>query len=450
MAAPRILIVSDSLGTPTHGRGILNYTAGLLGAIRLNALSATLLVERPKSYRLQTGLPEFKGVSETTARATRLAAIHGYLSGAPVHNALRGKNKLRRLGFKIRRTLRKIAIRARLQGLPRSAAKPEIVRNSGPARSFRSAYLDMVESFAVVNRVYTGSLLRSSYDLSPPLIDATDFDLVLVDTPHFIQVKRHEKARVALVIHDLIPVFEWDTPEWRNLFLKKLFVSLEQATHLIFVSETTRSEFNEIFPDYSGLPSTIISPTIRLDLLAASGADRRQPSGEKPTFLSIVSDEPRKNIGFLIEAFTLLKDAANLVIIGRVDPSPYVGLTGSLLANIRFAGYVSDREKVALLRAADGMIFASTTEGFGIPIVEGTLFGLPVFCSDLPVFRECTNNLAKYFDPFVPEELVALIRDFLAHSEQRQSNVAALREYCVSAYGVDTAAAKLKALLPTV
>jgi glycosyltransferase involved in cell wall biosynthesis len=451
MAAPKILIVSDSLGTPIHGRGILNYTAGLLGAIRTTALSVTLLVERPKSYKLETDRPELEGISEKASHAIRVAAIHGFLSAGSVNYSLRGKNKLKRLALQIQRGLRKLWMKTGI--VSTSLGKPlksETVRNLGLVQS--SGHLEMVDNFALTKRVYTEALLRASYDLSPRIIDATEFEVILIDTPHFLSLKRAEKASVAVVIHDLIPLFEVGTSGWRTVFAKKLLVSLRQATHLIFVSETTRSQFNEMFPNYAGLPWAIISPTIRRELIKASDMAARETrsmkSGQKPTFVSIVSDEPRKNIRFLIEAFTSLQDIADLVIMGRVDQKRYADPGTPLPANIRFAGYVSERAKIAQLRAADGMIFASTMEGFGIPIVEGALFGLPVFCSDLPVFRECTNGKAKYFDPFVPEELVTLVREFLEQPELGRSNVAALREYCLANYSHEAAAAKLKILLP--
>jgi glycosyltransferase involved in cell wall biosynthesis len=454
MAAPKILIVSDSLGTPIPGRGILNYTAGLLGAIRTTALSVTLLVERPKSYKLETDRPELEGISEKASHAIRVAAIHGFLSAGSVHYSFRGKNKLKRLALQVQRGLRKLWMATGIVSAGFSSpSKPEAVRNLGLVQSSGGHdHLDMVENFALAKRVYTEGMLRASYDLSPRIIDATEFEVILMDAPHFLSLKRAEKTPVVVVIHDLIPLFDLGPSGWRTVFAKKLLVSLRQATHLIFVSDATRSQFNEMFPNYAGLPWAIISPTIRRELIKASDMAARETrsmkSGQKPTFVSIVSDEPRKNIRFLIEAFTSLQDIADLVIMGRVDQKRYADPGTPLPANIRFAGYVSERAKIAQLRAADGMIFASTMEGFGIPIVEGALFGLPVFCSDLPVFRECTNGKAKYFDPFVPEELVTLVREFLEQPELGRSNVAALREYCLANYSHEAAAAKLKILLP--
>jgi len=48
---------------------------------------------------------------------------------------------------------------------------------------------------------------------------------------------------------------------------------------------------------------------------------------------------------------------------------------------------------------ADALIFPSKEEGFGIPIIEAGFSGIPVFCSDLPVFRELGHDDVSYFNP---------------------------------------------------
>jgi glycosyltransferase involved in cell wall biosynthesis len=40
----------------------------------------------------------------------------------------------------------------------------------------------------------------------------------------------------------------------------------------------------------------------------------------------------------------------------------------------------------------------SSTEGFGLPIVEGLFCGSCVVCSDIPAFREIGGDACHYFD----------------------------------------------------
>jgi glycosyltransferase involved in cell wall biosynthesis len=47
---------------------------------------------------------------------------------------------------------------------------------------------------------------------------------------------------------------------------------------------------------------------------------------------------------------------------------------------------------------ADALFFPSVQEGFGIPILEAGLAGVPVFCSDIPPFRHVGGDDLTYFD----------------------------------------------------
>jgi glycosyltransferase involved in cell wall biosynthesis len=49
----------------------------------------------------------------------------------------------------------------------------------------------------------------------------------------------------------------------------------------------------------------------------------------------------------------------------------------------------------------------SRSEGFGIPIVEAGLAGIPIFCSDIAPFRETAGDAALYLDSAVPPAATA-------------------------------------------
>ena len=67
-----------------------------------------------------------------------------------------------------------------------------------------------------------------------------------------------------------------------------------------------------------------------------------------------------------------------------------------------------------LYRAADLMLFPSAQEGFGIPLLEAGAVNLPLFCADIPPFREIAGTRAEYFgldDP--PAALAERIARFM-------------------------------------
>src|SRR3989304_1468327 len=65
----------------------------------------------------------------------------------------------------------------------------------------------------------------------------------------------------------------------------------------------------------------------------------------------------------------------------------------SVSAHVPFLGAgdaspLDDQTVAELFDLADALLFTSRAEGFGIPILEAGLARLPVFCTDIPPFRE--------------------------------------------------------------
>lgn len=78
---------------------------------------------------------------------------------------------------------------------------------------------------------------------------------------------------------------------------------------------------------------------------------------------------------------------------------------------VRFPGFVSDAQLVALRRNACAIVFPSLYEGFGLPVAEAMAAGVPVACSDRTALAEVAGGAALTFDPRKPEEIAqALVR----------------------------------------
>ena len=57
----------------------------------------------------------------------------------------------------------------------------------------------------------------------------------------------------------------------------------------------------------------------------------------------------------------------------------------------------------ALYSTAQGLIFPSTAEGFGLPVIEGMSMGCPVFTSNRAPMIDIGGSAARYFDPMDPK-----------------------------------------------
>jgi glycosyltransferase involved in cell wall biosynthesis len=142
--------------------------------------------------------------------------------------------------------------------------------------------------------------------------------------------------------------------------------------------------------------------------------DQHDLSG-KPYLLLVASLSPHKNIQRVAAAVRLMRTLPTILVAGDA-PNRRVFRNdgpGNLPAHMRVLGYVSDAELRALYEQAAGLIFPSTYEGFGLPILEAMQCGCPVLSAEAASLPEVAGNAALYFDPLDPRDLAEKLEAFL-------------------------------------
>ena len=71
---------------------------------------------------------------------------------------------------------------------------------------------------------------------------------------------------------------------------------------------------------------------------------------------------------------------------------------------------------LVLYATAKAMIFPSTSESFGLPLVEATQLGLPILAPELDYVRDVCSP-AHTFDPASPVSIARAVKRFLAVPE---------------------------------
>lgn len=136
-------------------------------------------------------------------------------------------------------------------------------------------------------------------------------------------------------------------------------------------------------------------------------------------YLAVGTIEPRKNHQYLLDAFDSLWAKGGdmtLCCVGKCgwkNEDVLLRIRKHKLygKNLFLWNDLNDDELGFCYQNAQMLLFASHAEGFGLPIIEGLNFGLPVMASDIPVHREVGKNNIKYFDLSDANDLVIKIEN---------------------------------------
>ena len=212
-----------------------------------------------------------------------------------------------------------------------------------------------------------------------------------------------------------------DTHGWRRAALRLFWFSLpmRSASIATTISDASRQDLLEL---------TNCSPDkICVVPIAISEKFRYRPKRfekECPRILQI-GTAPNKNVPRLVEA--LRGQACKLAILGPLSRELGAvlrenGIDFEHLQHLPLDDVVSEYEK------ADIVAFASTHEGFGMPIIEANAVGRPVICGNRASMPEVARDAACIVDPYDVDEIRAGIDRIISDDRYREVLVERGRE----------------------
>jgi glycosyltransferase involved in cell wall biosynthesis len=139
---------------------------------------------------------------------------------------------------------------------------------------------------------------------------------------------------------------------------------------------------------------------------------------KQPYLLSVATQEPRKNVDLLLRAYIDLKRAGVLSEHRLVLAGPAGWKNKSLQQRLReanahglvLAGYVPDESMPMLYAGADALVFPSSYEGFGMPVLEARACGARVVTTDIPELREAGDEYVIYVEPTLDGIKAGIVR----------------------------------------
>ena len=207
-----------------------------------------------------------------------------------------------------------------------------------------------------------------------------------------------------------------------------------RATRIATVSEFSKKD---IVTTYAISPSKIdvVYDGAHSDYRPIASVDKariqKEYSEGNPYFIFIGTISKRKNLTNTLLAFDLFKttDTRNTKFLvvgsrfwwGEELEQAYTGMKHK--DDVIFIGRAEANVLAQLLGAAEGLLYVSLFEGFGIPILEAFHAEIPVISSDCTSIPEVAGDAAILVNPNNPNEIASAMTDIQSKPELAQELV---------------------------
>jgi glycosyltransferase involved in cell wall biosynthesis len=214
-------------------------------------------------------------------------------------------------------------------------------------------------------------------------------------------------------------------------------LACEKADKIIAISECTKRDIVSFFhiPEekikviYQSCHQ-IFKEEIPEEVKQATSEKYQLPS----TFLLYVgSIEPRKNLLLAVKALKKLPENIHLVAIGKSTPYQskviaYARKSG-LESRLHLKNSFPFEDLPIIYRLSSLFLYPSFFEGFGIPIVEALMSGVPVIAAKGSCLEEAGGPGSIYIDPENETELAGKIVEVLGDKSMAQEMIEAGKKY---------------------
>ena len=279
--------------------------------------------------------------------------------------------------------------------------------------AIRSAMPEDIECVVAQSRFLSRGLFRRIYSAVEAVGRQGDVNHITGDV-HFLAALLSRRKTI-LTIHDcgkLDQLSGLRKSIYRSLWFE---APIRHATVITTISEASRQEilrrFNcaedKVRVVYDCLPTGIEAFDKAFDESC-------------PTLLQ-VGTRSNKNLPRVAAALKGVR--CRLDIVGRLTEEQQRCLADNGIT-YTCAHDVSDEELLTRYQACDMLVFASTCEGFGLPIVEAQAVGRPVVTSDLAPMPEVGGKGACYVDPLDVDSIRAGIQRVIDDKAYREQLVA--------------------------
>lgn len=238
--------------------------------------------------------------------------------------------------------------------------------------------------------------------------------------------------KLVVTIHDLL--FLKDKQQYpfadRQIYTYKTRYACKHADRIIAVSAETRRDIVQHYgTDEKKI--VVIPPAIHPTFEVRSTKHEVIQKYKLPAkyILNVSSFFPRKNQKTLVEAFDLIKDKVeeHLVLAGGAGNTlPDIKAlieAKKLQQRVHLLSGISNHDMPAVYQAASLFVFPALYEGFGMPVAEALLSGVPVITTGGGAMQEAGGDAALYTDPLSANEMATAMLRVISNEQLRTGMV---------------------------
>lgn len=245
----------------------------------------------------------------------------------------------------------------------------------------------------------------------------------ILHVPHY-NVPIFYRGKMVVTIHDLthLKLKQFLPNKFAYLYAKfMMWVAIKKSSVVLTVSENSKQDILQYFkvnPDkikviYNGVGEEFRKKSkTEIDYLY----EKYNIPRNKKILMYAGNLKPHKNIEKLLEAFSLLEDKENyvLLIVGKAfenytvldEKEKQLGIKDFIINT----GSLTQEQIIDVYNLADLFIFPSLYEGFGLPIIEALACGTKVISSNTSSLPEVGGDVIEYFDPNNAREICEKIK----------------------------------------
>jgi len=219
--------------------------------------------------------------------------------------------------------------------------------------------------------------------------------------------------------------------KWHSKFANFLFPKVvKRANHIIAISEFTKNELVQ-YLDVPEEKITVIYNGVDYKFKTIHDEDllnqiKNKYKIKNPFLLYVGAIEPRKNINLMINSFCQIRSKMNIDLVvvsfGGWNNKELLNMINESPGKdyIRLLGYLPEEELPVIYNLALGLIYLSSYEGFGLPMVEAMASGCPVIASSNTVAEEIVGKAGALINPNNEEEIVESVTRLLNESYRHE------------------------------